>query len=378
MRKLLIRLFPRAWRARYGVEFTALLEDSGSGWKVCADVVREAMRMRLMSSGFRWFTGFALAGLLAGAIFAWRTPDRFIASGTLRIGSAGMSAEELQSAVYEAVRRTESRMSLAMLMQRPTLNLYARERRSQPMEDVIRTMLTRDIHVRLTKGDGADANLLIEYVGENPAAVQGTANALMSSVIRELNLKQATFNMEAPRLPQDPIWPNRPVMAAVGLGAGAVFGILVLASMRWSRYVMAGFAVMAGIFAVSLVIPEVSESTATLELHGLPWREAVRALPEGMRGSADVTIMAVDTDEFLNIRARAGDRFQAQRLASEVTDAFMQSAGPAVKVLDPPSLPTKPLWISRLGRAALALLFGMLSFGVMIGRRFSLRRLQRA
>lgn len=39
---LLIRLYPKAWRDRYGAEFRALLEDGGLGVHAVADVVAHA------------------------------------------------------------------------------------------------------------------------------------------------------------------------------------------------------------------------------------------------------------------------------------------------------------------------------------------------
>lgn len=38
----LLRLYPRAWRERYGDEFLALLEQSPSSWRTFADVARAA------------------------------------------------------------------------------------------------------------------------------------------------------------------------------------------------------------------------------------------------------------------------------------------------------------------------------------------------
>jgi len=38
-----MRLYPRAWRARYGEEFDVLLDDSPKGWRTKADAVRGAL-----------------------------------------------------------------------------------------------------------------------------------------------------------------------------------------------------------------------------------------------------------------------------------------------------------------------------------------------
>ncbi|MFM8534881.1 MAG: ABC transporter permease, partial [Acidimicrobiia bacterium] len=44
--RLAMRVFPRRWRQRYGMEVEMLIEDSGSGWRVVADVLRQALLMR--------------------------------------------------------------------------------------------------------------------------------------------------------------------------------------------------------------------------------------------------------------------------------------------------------------------------------------------
>lgn len=54
--RLLLRLYPRAWRERYGEELDVLLlaieSDGGAGWRARADVVRGALAERLRGWGF--------------------------------------------------------------------------------------------------------------------------------------------------------------------------------------------------------------------------------------------------------------------------------------------------------------------------------------
>lgn len=49
-RSLFLRLFPRAWRERYGDEFSALLEDTGISAGTVLDLVFAAVRVRLTGS----------------------------------------------------------------------------------------------------------------------------------------------------------------------------------------------------------------------------------------------------------------------------------------------------------------------------------------
>ena len=45
--RMLVRLYPRAWRDRYGCEFEALLEDSG-GFRTCLNVACSAFSERIL------------------------------------------------------------------------------------------------------------------------------------------------------------------------------------------------------------------------------------------------------------------------------------------------------------------------------------------
>ncbi len=66
----LLRLYPRAWRARYGDELLGLIDDAGLSWRIVADVAAGAVVERVR------------------ALVAWRNPPldpvvqaRVLASG---------------------------------------------------------------------------------------------------------------------------------------------------------------------------------------------------------------------------------------------------------------------------------------------------------
>jgi hypothetical protein len=49
--RLLARLFPQEWRARYGIEFDRLLEDADIGWLDVFGVIVEVLRIRIIIRG---------------------------------------------------------------------------------------------------------------------------------------------------------------------------------------------------------------------------------------------------------------------------------------------------------------------------------------
>lgn len=67
--RFVARIYPRAWRQRYGEEFEALLEDTGADWRVVLDVLTGAMSMR----GRQWLKigASALAAALTVPLASW-------------------------------------------------------------------------------------------------------------------------------------------------------------------------------------------------------------------------------------------------------------------------------------------------------------------
>lgn len=109
-RPLLLRLYPEAWRARYGVEFSDLLEARPPALRDKVDIVAGAIDARLhpqvgvvapidrvVNTADRWL---ALMAIAAGALFAtWTSVVAFAAP---RWGSSMALPEELVNVAYGA------------------------------------------------------------------------------------------------------------------------------------------------------------------------------------------------------------------------------------------------------------------------------------
>jgi hypothetical protein len=80
--RFVARLYPKAWRDRYAVEFEALLEDVQQGWLPLFDVVRGAVHMQLNTWNKRRILG---AGGIVGAFVGlggWiAVPKQFASEG---------------------------------------------------------------------------------------------------------------------------------------------------------------------------------------------------------------------------------------------------------------------------------------------------------
>jgi hypothetical protein len=66
------RLYPRAWRKRYGEEFAALLEDTGPQARDTWDIAKEALSMQIQRTAALAVIGTMLGGLAGGLISLYR------------------------------------------------------------------------------------------------------------------------------------------------------------------------------------------------------------------------------------------------------------------------------------------------------------------
>jgi hypothetical protein len=147
-RRFIMRVYPRAWRERYGAEFDAMLEDSGAGWKQLPDVLKEGMTMRVSTSDLRIFLASVVTGLAIAGAIASRTPDHFRADAVTAVSASSGGKPHARQQIVEAVVRLQARSSLANLMQEPELDLYRAERKQEAIEDVI-AKIRRDIQIRI-------------------------------------------------------------------------------------------------------------------------------------------------------------------------------------------------------------------------------------
>jgi hypothetical protein len=73
----LVRLFPRIWRVRYGVEFEALLESSQLTWREVGDVLRRAAAEWIAHTNIGRIilgAGLAFLGAVLASVLAAMTP----------------------------------------------------------------------------------------------------------------------------------------------------------------------------------------------------------------------------------------------------------------------------------------------------------------
>jgi uncharacterized protein involved in exopolysaccharide biosynthesis len=262
--KLVMYLYPAAWRVRYSEEFDALLDDMQSRPGDLWDIFRGAIHMQLSTPAVYLKLGIVtaiLGALVAGGI-SFALPQRYVSTAIMRITPQVVSTDQPpeQSALIaeQRLRRLQveilSRNSLARMIQEPSLDLYREERQRYPVEDIIQGMRSHDIRIVAAEPKGRFATAFeISFEYPDRQRAQAVVRALVTrfteanvTVSRQLAGRDAITNLEVldpASLPEKPIAPNRGMVIAIGVGAGFLLGLLIAflrgKPLRWTIWMAA-------------------------------------------------------------------------------------------------------------------------------------------
>ena len=95
-----------------------------------------------------WIVGPTFVGLVVAVVVAFLWPDTFVSTAVMRITPQQISERLVPSNITTQMaerllamqQQIESRTQLQELIQRPSLNLYPKERQHKPMEDILEEM----------------------------------------------------------------------------------------------------------------------------------------------------------------------------------------------------------------------------------------------
>lgn len=207
------RLYPRAWRRRYGAEFDALLEQINPNVSDVWNVAAGAFRMQFQMFRLRNATvAFGLVGALAAAVIAARMPTNYTSLAVLQ------SPTEVQS-----WGNTLSRRSVAEIILK--LDLYRDERQRKPMSDIVEEMRRHHIRIqRLPSGPGIQIG--VSY--PDAAKAREAARELAAGFIKDEPSLELRQQAEGPAQK-----PNRIAIVGAGLAIGLLCGLLFYGIRRW-------------------------------------------------------------------------------------------------------------------------------------------------
>jgi uncharacterized protein involved in exopolysaccharide biosynthesis len=195
----LIGLYPASWRARYGDEFEALIEDSPPGIRGILDLMKGAIKMRLTVPSFpKLALLLSIAGLLAGLGVSFVVAPRYVSRSTLMlIATPGSPESDVRPVAIELQQENLRRTSLSAVIHDPRLNLYPEERAKRPLEDVIEQM--RDQDIRITIAAPGSTAMTISFAYRDPQKARNTVQVLVTKLI-DANLvrqRERSYFMQA-------------------------------------------------------------------------------------------------------------------------------------------------------------------------------------
>jgi len=249
----MMRLYPTRWRARYGDELNALIEDTGADARIVTDLFRGGMRMQLKTWPFpKLAFALGLLGLLLGAGFARLLPSEYVSKATMQITPATIDDSMIQSPVTnslnERIQRMEtqvlSRNSLVGIVKDPRVELYSprvNQLGEKPLDDVLEEM-KRDINIQFVALPGALGRRAsafdISFRYFDPFKAQQMVRELILAFEAESQKESAASSdgsnkglleeLDPPNLPAAPFSPSR----TTAMWAGFIVGILIASVWR--------------------------------------------------------------------------------------------------------------------------------------------------
>jgi capsular polysaccharide biosynthesis protein len=388
-----LRLYPAAWRQRYGAEFAALLEDVGPGWREWWDVARGGLKMRLKWNFATVTVSCVLLGAAVAGGLALRAPNQYVSTSVVKVDRPdGMTDAQMAEALQRAQTEVLSRTSIAEIIQRE--DVYRDDRKRMPMEDVVQQMRNRDIRVMPLKDaqNSALTAFAVSFAYPDRAKAQRVTTLLVAAFVQRLPRAGSFLQVQVldpATLPTMPSSPNRLAYMVVGMAVGLAAGLLLLGIRRWPIVAVAG--VGAGLVACagSFLISDVYVSTAVLRMPVESAKEVltderllsliqaprldlypkeraqmpIAKVIERMRADLAIQTVTDMQEPATAISFRYGDRYKAQAAVRFVVTALLEAKRPVV--LHPAVLPQQPLRPNRLEIAALGLFAGLI-FGAIV------------
>src|SRR5512144_2550739 len=103
-----------------------------------------------------WLIGPMFGGLVVAVVVAFLWQDTFVSTAVMRITPQQISSAlvptvvnmQMQQRLQQMQQEILSRSSLTELIQRPSLDLYRKERQRYPMEDIVQDMRNKAIRIQ--------------------------------------------------------------------------------------------------------------------------------------------------------------------------------------------------------------------------------------
>jgi hypothetical protein len=159
-------------------------------WRRQQRANRQAAGLGPRPSYWKYALPAAILGAIAAGLGSFAIPERYVSTAVLRLVSADpRAADSAQAAgehMQEMFRPVLSRESLAAIIQRPTLQLYAPERARRSLDEVVKQMRQRDLRVEPLRDSpfgGRPTAFRISFEYSDPAKAQACVRAVVSKFV---------------------------------------------------------------------------------------------------------------------------------------------------------------------------------------------------
>jgi hypothetical protein len=226
------RLYPGAWRKRYGVEFQILLDDITPRWRDVVDVLAGGLQMHVKRAHPALTAAvFSIAGALVAGAVASTTADRFTSSGTMTVRRAGPSTApetaRLEDVMPRLAREAFRRDILTGIVDQH--DLYRGERTRLSSEGIA-NRLRGDIGIQRV----SPSVFRVSFASSDGRQAQAVARELMRQLV-DSNFQSKGGGsgaivqvIEPPDEPTASVNPRRVARTgAAGFGGGALLGTLI-------------------------------------------------------------------------------------------------------------------------------------------------------
>ncbi len=210
----LLRLYPRAWRDRYGHEFEALVDDTGHPWRHATDIFLEAMKLRLAAQNWRVIGAFGLLGLMVAFTITSRMTPRYVSQAVLQVRlPSGLGPEDSMRQIIQLGNQ------------------------------VLGSAPPPEVHISVQAGPkpGSNRALSIQFSATDPVIARARVQHLVTRFVDENQRaggRRVPFALEVldpPNLPVDPASPNRMRILLFGLIGGMLLGKAATWRPGWLR-----------------------------------------------------------------------------------------------------------------------------------------------
>jgi len=205
-----MRLYPSAWRDRYGEEFKATLDDMPSPSIATAwDIFKGALLMRTQKAAtLKMMLIFGLAGLLMAWGISSRIADQYLSESLLQASSLD------RPTLDQSIGQILGRQNLVNLIEKH--GLFAPERCCLPLEDLVE-MTKKNVSITLK-----DSNIAVGFKSTDPLIAQRVTSDLATMLTTAQTPGQITILDNASS--SMAFYPNRLNLALTGLLAGMLIG----------------------------------------------------------------------------------------------------------------------------------------------------------